>query len=343
MPRDACGATCALDESFRTSGDRSDLQGYRPAQYLDRMTEQSVGVIGVGRLGSDVAFALAERDLGDIVLYDQDVGRAEYLAQDLSDTSFGRIYNRRIRSVPEMRDLADCDVILVAAGARMSSGADPANVFAANKAIAEEIAVAFAGSSSVFIVASEPVDLMTAYLRKQLMIPQSRVLGIGGIVDAFVARNAIGDALDISPDYIRTHVVGPHGSGAQLVWHYTRINGVAIEQIADEDQIKQIELHAKRELEERDHRMDQSDARFAPATASVELIRSIVRNDRRIHSVTMEVSDVYGVSGTAMSVPCIVGRFGADRVFAPPLDKEAQKTIQDVAASAAKLIAGGAK
>lgn len=305
------------------------------------MLDQSVGVIGVGRLGSDVAFALAEQDLCDILLYDQEPKRAEYLAADLSDTSFGRVYNRRVRWVPRMVDLADCDVILVAAGARLASDADQATVYEKNKAIVDEIAVALTGSSSILVVASEPVDLMTTQLRRSLKVPQARVLGIGGIVDAFVARKAIGDALDVSPDYIRTHVVGPHGSGAQLVWKYTSINGIPIDQIAEAEQIKAIEEHAVQNLDERLQRMDRSDVRYAPAMASVELIRSIVRDDRRILSVTLDVQDVYGISGVAISVPCIIGRFGADRPIPPDLDERAQKTIRDATASLEKMLAGG--
>lgn len=306
------------------------------------MLDQSVGVIGVGRLGSDVAFALAEQDLCDIVLYDQEPRRAEYLATDLSDTSFGRVYNRRIRCVSRMSDLSDCDVILVAAGARLGPDASEATVYEKNKLIITEIADALIGSSSIIVMAGEPVDLMTSQLRHTLKVPQARVLGIGGIVDAFVARNAIGDALDVSPDYIRTHVVGPHGGGAQLVWRYTSINGIPIDQIADADQIKAIEKHALQSLNERLVRLDQSNSRYAPAMASIELIRSIVRDDRRILSVTVDVEECYGVSGMAMSVPCVIGRFGAERLIPPELDSAARKAIQDAAASHKKLLAGGA-
>ncbi len=306
------------------------------------MSEQSVGVIGVGRLGSDVAFALAEQDLGDLVLFDKDHTRAQYLATDLSDTSFGRAYNRKIHSVDNMRDLADCDVILVAAGAPIDASEAVEKVFAANKSIAEEVAQAFAGSSSVFVVASEPADLMTAYLQQKMDIPTSRVLGIGGIVDAFVARNAIGDVLDVSPEYVRTHVVGPHGSGAQLVWNYTSLNGISVDQIADDSQIKAIEQHAKKELEERKSRLDHSNARFAPAMACVELIRCIVRNDRRVLSVTVVVDEAYGAKGVAMSMPCVIGRFGADRRYTPEIGSAAAEKIKEATSSFKSVLAGGA-
>jgi len=64
------------------------------------MIEQSVGVIGIGRLGSDVALTLAERDLCNLVLYDRVTEKAEYLASDLTDTPFGHVYNSRWWSRP---------------------------------------------------------------------------------------------------------------------------------------------------------------------------------------------------------------------------------------------------
>ncbi len=80
------------------------------------MNGRSIGVIGVGKLGSDVAFMLAERDFARILLYDRDRERAQYVASDLAETVFSGGYTRRVSSVSSMRDLAGCDVILISAG-----------------------------------------------------------------------------------------------------------------------------------------------------------------------------------------------------------------------------------
>ena len=306
------------------------------------MFDQSVGIIGVGRLGSDVAFALAEQDLCDIVLYDLETERAEYLASDLSDTSFGHVYNRRVRWVPRLSDLTECSVILVAAGAHLGPNDEASKVYAKNREIAAAMAEAFAGSSNIFIVATEPIDLMTSELRRLLQLPPSRVLGTGGMVDAFVARYVIGEILEMSPDYIRTHVIGPHGVGTQIAWSFTNVNGIPVVAIADKEQRAAIEREVSENLKARLDRLNQSNIRYAPAMACVELIRSIVKDDRRVLSVTTEVTDVFGLSEVAISVPCVIGRFGADRVVLPEIDETVVKIIRAAGEETKAMRTGGA-
>ncbi|TVQ27855.1 MAG: hypothetical protein EA382_02860, partial [Spirochaetaceae bacterium] len=277
------------------------------------MSEQSVGVLGVGRLGSDVAFTLAERDLCDIVLCDTDRERAEYLASDLTDTSFGHIYNRRVSWVDDISGLAQCSVVLIAAGARRQPGATTGELFDQNRRVAREVADALVGSSALFVVATEPVDLMTAELARLLRLPPSRVMGIGGVVDSLRVRSALGETLSVGPDYIRAHVVGPHSSEAVIVWDYSSINGIPVRSIAAAADLEAIEATFRSESDARLAQMNESFSRYTPAMACLELLRSIVKDDRRVLSVTIPWVDVLGISGVAMGVPAVIGRFGAER------------------------------
>ncbi len=304
------------------------------------MIEQSVGVLGVGRLGSDVAFTLAEHDLCDIVLYDKDPERAEYLASDLSDTLFGHAYNRRVSWVREARGLTRCGVILVAAGARMDAGVSTAELFRENRSITAEIAETFVGSSNLFVVASEPVDLVTAELARALKLPPSRVMGIGGVVDAYRVRHSLGEALSVRPGYIRSHVMGPHNSDVSIIWDYTSINGISIRNIAEPEVLTDVE----RELgsDERLTEMNVSTSRYTPAIACLELLRSLVKDDRRILSVTMPWHNLLGISDVAMSVPAVVGRFGAERAVPPELDRPARDRLERIAGGLASVLSGDA-
>jgi malate dehydrogenase len=302
------------------------------------MTEQSVGVIGVGRLGSDVAFTLAERDLCDIVLYDKDPDRAAYLASDLSDTSFGHVYNRRISWTPVMGDLRRCSVILVAAGARAEGDGYRENLFRRNRPIAEEIAETFRGSSNLFVVASDPVELMTAELTRLLQVPSSRVMGIGGVVDSYRARFALGEQLSVNPEFIRSQVVGPYGTESYLLWEYSSVNGVPARELMSAEAIDQTvsivdsEEHSKKWL------MSHAPSRYTPAIACLELLRSLVLDDRRVLSVTMSWSGILGISGVAMSVPCVVGRFGAERPLVPDVDASVRAQLDKSAKAMAAIL-----
>lgn len=295
------------------------------------MSEQSVGVIGVGRLGSDVAFTLAEHDLCDVVLYDLDQERAEYLASDLSDTSFGRSYSRRVSWVSSLRELTGCGVVLIAAGKRIGPDNQIEVLFESNRRIAEEIARAFVGSSTLFVVATEPVDLMTAELARLLKLPPSRVMGIGGVVDAYRVRHAVGEAISVNPDYIRSQVIGPHTRDVEILWDFTTVNGVTIHRLTTDDRLAQIAESLANEADSRLLLMTGSMSRYTPAMASLELVRVLATDNRRVLSVTIPWVDVLGISGVAMSVPCVVGRFGAERPVIPQLSSESVTKLTGIA------------
>ena len=307
------------------------------------MTDQSVGVLGVGRLGSDVAFALAERDLCDVVLFDTDRDRAEYLASDLTDTSFGHVYSRRISWVGEAHELASCGVILVAAGARREAGSAANELYAQNLHIIEQVADAFVGSSNLFVVATEPVDLMTQALATALRLPPSRVVGIGGVVDSYRVRHALGDALSVNPDYVRTQIVGPHDADASVIWNYTSVNGVPVQLVAPAGTREQIERALKADAETRLNQMSESFSRYTPSMACLELLRSVVQDDRRVLSVTMPWTGTFGISDVAMSMPAIVGRFGAERPVPPDLDTPALDRLERSADRLAAALQGDAR
>ena len=291
------------------------------------MNEQSVGIIGVGRLGSDVAFTLAEQDVCDIVLYDLDRDRAAYLASDLTDTSFGRVYNRRVSWVEEMHELAHCGVILLTAGARRGPDTTLRDIHGENRALARLIAESFVGSSNLFVVASEPVDLITAELARLLHLPPSRVMGIGGVVDSYRVRYALGEELEMSPDYIRAHVIGPHDSDVGVLWDYSSINGVPVREIAPAQTLATIERSLRAAAASNLQQLNDSTSRYTPAAACLELLRSIVKDDRRILSVTMPWTGTFGITGVAMSIPAVVGRFGAERPLSPNPDEEIRARV----------------
>lgn len=295
------------------------------------MSEQSVGVIGVGRLGSDVAFTLAEHDLCDVLLFDVDRERAEYLASDLSDTSFGRSYSRRVSWVSSLEELTGCDVAFVSAGRRIGPDNQVEALFESNRPIAEEIARAFVGSSTLFVVATEPVDLMTAELARLLKLPPARVMGIGGVVDAYRVRHAVGEALSVNPDYIRSQVIGPHTHDVEILWDYTTVNGVPVRRLTTEDRLSHITESLANEADSRLLLMTGSMSRYTPAMASLELVRVLATDNRRVLSVTIPWVGVLGITGVAMSVPCVVGRFGAERPVVPDVSEESAKRLAGIA------------
>lgn len=283
---------------------------------------------------------LAERNLAEVYLYDRDRARARYLASDLTETVFGGGYSNSVTAVEQMSDLARCDVILLAAGERADSAGEVASAehFESNRPLVREVAEAFTGTSTLFVVASEPVDLLTAELARQLRLPFSRVLGLGGVLDAYRVRHLLGEAMQFNPDYLRSQVVGPHDHRVIPLWDFTSINGVPVRSILDAPVLAAVE----KALGERDGGSVPlgSSSRYTPAVACVDLLDAVLRDDRRILSASVLWENVYGISGIAMGLPCVIGRLGAERVIVPGLEGEQQKRLAAAAADYGKILKG---
>lgn len=292
---------------------------------------------------------LAERDLAQVLLYDPDQEKARYLASDLGETMFGSGFNNRVTAAAEMKELVHCDVVLVAAGARKEAptstdSGDPAGrkaleeLFQKNHPVIRSIAETFTGTSTLFVVASEPVDLLTADLALLLRVPFSRVLGVGGVLDAYRVRHLLSEEMQFNPDFIRSQVMGPHDHTVVPLWDYTSINGVPVRSIVDAPVLESVE----RSLGEINSGgvPPGSSSRYTPAVACVDLLDAVLRDDRRILSTTVAGGDVFGCEGVAMGVPCIVGRLGAERLIAPALDDTRSRKLKEAAVLYGTILKG---
>jgi len=307
------------------------------------MHNRRIGVIGAGRLGSDVAFLLAEDDLCEVVIYDEQVPRAEYLAGDLRDTAIGREYSTQIRWTADMRTLSACDIIVVATGRPLHADDDPFEVFESNRAISAEIADVLSGSSAVFVVGTEPVDLMTSALGIDMHLPPGRVLGLGGLVDSYRARFLIGDVLSVNPQYVQAHVAGPHSSEARILWQFCSVNGIAVSDLLSGEQEREIDERFARNAAPQAPSQTGSGAvsRYTSAVACRDALRTLVKEGRNVLSVTIRWEHILEGTPAAMSAPVVVGQLGGEHVELPGLDDAAWDAFAGRAHSYAALLKEG--
>lgn len=281
---------------------------------------------------------LVERDLAHVLIYDREPDKAAYLASDLAETIFSGGYNNRVSAVETMDALRACDVILIAAGDRRVSGSDTETLFGRNRLVMDEVARTFTGCSTLFVLASEPVDLLTTYLVGRMRLPFSRVLGLGGVLDAHRVRHLLGEKMRFNPDSIRNQVVGPHDHSVLPLWDFTSINGVPVRSIVDDAML--VEIADELSREDTTEATEKSSSRYAPGAACLDIMSSIILDDRRILSTTVNWENVLGVSGVAMGIPCVIGRLGAERIVVPELRKRDMQAFTDTAASYAGILKG---
>jgi L-lactate dehydrogenase len=288
-----------------------------------------IGIVGAGQVGATAAYAMTMRGVGsEIVLVDRTVDLAVAQAHDILDaTPFA--HPVRVRA-GEAADLDGAGIVVIAAGANQKPGESRLALLSRNVEIFAAIVptVLAAAPDTIFLVASNPVDIMTqivTVLAARHGVAPERVIGSGTILDSARFRTLLAAHLGISPAYIDARVLGEHGDSEVLHW-----SGA----VAGDMPVADAARLMGRELGEADHsRIDTAVRRAAYAIiqgkgatwfgvgAGVARIAQVIQNDERaLITCSMSTTECQGVRDVALSLPRVLGAAGVVKTFMPNLD-----------------------
>ena len=206
---------------------------------------KKVILVGDGAVGSSYAFALVNQgiaqELGIIEipqLFEKAVGDAEDLSHALAFTSPKKIY------AATYADCADADLVVITAGAPQKPGETRLDLVGKNLAINKSIVtqVVESGFNGIFLVAANPVDVLTYSTWKFSGFPKERVIGSGTSLDSARFRQALAEKIGIDARSVHAYIMGEHGDSEFAVWSHANVAGVKLEQW----------LQANRDLNEQD-------------------------------------------------------------------------------------------
>jgi L-lactate dehydrogenase len=283
--------------------------------------KNSIGIIGMGWVGSSVAISILHRGIcRELLLNDAREGIAEGEAMDLNHgTSFFPTADIRAVDVEEM---LECRAIVVTAGRGGSGDESRLELLKDNIHIAREISGKLTGYKGILIVVSNPVDVLTYFYQKYTGIPASRVIGTGTLLDTARLREAIANRLHIEPKTIHAQVVGEHGDSELVLWSRASIGGLALRNWKEwkrsfekdiEDEVRSAAYEIIRRKGATNH---------AIGLVTAELLKWILGGERRVVTLSSVLSGEYGLSGLAISLPVIITEKGLDRVLDMELNEE---------------------
>ena len=296
-----------------------------------------IGIVGAGNVGATAAYAMTMRNVGsEIVLVDSKMDLAAAQAHDILDST-PWTYPIRIRG-GEIADLAGAGIVVLAAGSNQKPGETRLNLLSRNAEIFAAIvpSVLAAAPDTIFLVASNPVDVMTqivTVLAGRHGVPPERVIGSGTILDSARFRTLLAAHIGVSPAYIDARVVGEHGDSEVLHW-----SGAMVGDISAADAARQM----GRELAEADRRrIDTAVRRAAYAIiqgkgatwfgvgGGLARIAQVIQGDERaLITCSMLTADCQGVRDVALSLPRVLGAGGVVATFMPNLDAEERTALK---------------
>ena len=301
-----------------------------------RADKRKVVLIGTGMVGMSYAYSLLNQNVCDeLVLIDIDRKRAEGEAMDLNHGLAFSASNMEIYA-GEYGDCRDADVVVICAGVAQKPGETRLDLLKRNKEVFRSIVgpVTESGFNGIFLVATNPVDVMTRITYELSGFNARRVLGTGTALDTARLRYLLGQYLQVDPRNIHAYVMGEHGDSEFVPWSQAMIATRPIREVAEEDgnPVSMEELNRiSEEVKGAAYRIIEAKRAtyYGIGMAMTRITKAILGDENSVLTVSALLCGEYGESGVFAGVPCIINQNGVQRVLTLSLTEEERKRFSE--------------
>ena len=296
------------------------------------MRRAKITIVGAGNVGATAAVWAAAKELGDIVLVDVPAieGLPQGKALDLYQASPIEGFDARIVGATSYEPTTDSDVVIITAGIARKPGMNRDDLMNINTGIVRSVSeqVAKFSPNAILIVVSNPLDAMVYVAWKASGFPTRRVLGQAGILDTARYRAFLAADIGCSVEDIQALILGGHGDDMVPLPRFTSVGGIPITQLVPPDRLTDIIRRTRNGGAEIVSLLKTGSAYYAPASATIQMAESIIKDKKRILPCAVYCDKEYGVGGYFVGVPCVLGKEGVERVIEVQLDPEETKAFQ---------------
>lgn len=303
---------------------------------------RKVTIVGAGAVGSTFAYALAQSGVADeICLNDMFFN---YALGQVMDLEQGEPFLPQVDfHAGSDADYADSDIVVVTAGAKQKEGETRISLLKRNAAIVEDVArkVAASGCNGVMLIVSNPVDVLTKIALEASGWERTRVIGSGTVLDTARFRHALSKDCGVDSRNVHGYILGEHGDSEFAAWSLTHVAGLKIEDYCracgkcKDGGMRNREGIVQEVRDSAYHIISYKGATyFAIGLALTRIAGAILRDEKSILSVSIALEGEYGLDDVALSVPCVVGHGGVEKILTANLPQDEQKALE---VSAAKL------
>jgi len=279
---------------------------------------RKVVIIGCGFVGMSYAYSMLNQSACDeLVLVDIDEKRAEGEAMDLNHGLAFAPSSMRIRS-GRYSDCHDADIVAIAAGVGQKPGETRISLLNRNAAIFHSIIseVVKSGFDGVFLVATNPVDIMTRIVIRESGFDPRRVIGTGTTLDSARLRYLLGDYFGIDSRNIHAYVIGEHGDSEFVPWSQAMIGTKSVMSICRDHKEHFCEEELRKigeEVKNAAYKIIEAKRAtyYGIGMAMTRITKAVLGNENSILTVSTRLDGEYGInSGVCIGTPSIVGRNG---------------------------------
>lgn len=305
---------------------------------------QKCGVIGVGFVGATCAYTLAVSGLfSEVVLVDMNQQKA---AGEAADINHGVAFAKPcVVRAGAYADLAECGLVIIAAGANQKPGETRIELLSRNRSILSSIIeqLTAVNTSAVLLVVSNPVDVLTCMAQQLSGFPTGRVIGSGTVLDTARLKYLVGQKLGVDSRNVHAFIIGEHGDSELAVWSSANISGVDLDDYCRITGMRDPSVmlqHIYESVRDAAYSIIESKGAtyYGIGMAVRRIAEAIVRDEHSVLPVSSMIQGHYGVDGICLGLPSIVGRNGVEAVLDIPLSSEELEKLQSSAQKMKALI-----
>lgn len=303
--------------------------------------KKKIALIGSGNIGGVLAQLVAQKELGDVILFDIVEGLPQGKCLDIWEAAPVMGSDVSLKGANDYKDIAGADVVIVTAGLARKPGMSRDDLLQKNLTIMKSVAEGIRdhAPNAFVVVISNPLDAMVYTMKEVTGFPKERVVGMAGVLDSARFRAFVAEALDVSVQDVHALVLGGHGDTMVPLIRYCNINGIPLTSLMDQTTIDAIVKRTRFAGGEVVELLKTGSAFFSPAASAIEMVESHLKDKKRVLACACLLEGEYGVDGYYLGVPCVIGHKGVERVLEVSLNDEERKLLDESIDHVKKLVA----
>jgi malate dehydrogenase len=294
------------------------------------MARNKIALIGAGQIGGTLALLAAQREHGDIALFDIVEGVPQGKALDLAQSTPIIGANAALGGANDYpAALSGADVVIVTAGVPRKPGMSRDDLIATNAAVIKTVAanVREHCPDAFVIVITNPLDAMVWVMQKVSGLPPAKVVGMAGILDSARFRYFLAEELGVSVEDVTAFVLGGHGDSMVPLVRYSTVAGIPLPDLVKMGWTSQAQLDAivQRVRDggaEIVGLLKTGSAFYAPAAAAIQMAEAYLGDQKRVLPCAAHLNGVYGVDDLYVGVPAVIGAGGVERIVEIALEAD---------------------
>jgi malate dehydrogenase len=292
------------------------------------MARKKIALIGGGMIGGTLAHLAGLKELGDIVIFDIAEGLPQGKALDLSQSSGVEGFDAKLSGTNSYEAIAGADVCIVTAGVPRKPGMSRDDLVGINLKVMKSVGEGLkAHAPNAFVICiTNPLDVMVWALQKFSGIPNHMLIGMAGVLDSARFQHFLAEEFKVSVKDVNAFVLGGHGDTMVPLTRYSSVAGIPVPDLikmgwSTQEKIDQIVQRTRDGGAEIVNLLKTGSAYYAPASAAIAMAESYLKDYKRVLPCAAYLDGQYGVKGTYVGVPVVIGENGVERIVEVHLDE----------------------